>query len=77
MIIINIYTVSLFGHRYIEHHSKTEDKLDKILSDLICEKEYVDFLIGKDGEFDILAASAIKKAVNYIVLNLTDILELK
>ena len=28
------------------------------------QKQYVEFLIGRDGEFDLLAASAIRRAVN-------------
>ena len=61
---MNIYTVSFFGHRYIERGIEIENRLDKLLHDLITQKEYVDFLIGRDGEFDILASAAIKRAVN-------------
>ena len=60
---MNIYTVSFFGHRYIERGLKIEHRLDKLLHDLITQKEYVDFLIGRDGEFDILASAAIKRAI--------------
>ena len=51
---MNIYTVSFFGHRYIERGTEISDRLDKLLHDLITQKEYVDFLIGRDGEFDLL-----------------------
>jgi hypothetical protein len=27
------------------------------------QKEYIDFLIGRDGEFDLLASAAIKRAI--------------
>lgn len=63
MAAMNIYTVSFFGHRYIERGLKIEHRLDKLLHDLITQKEYVDFLIGRDGEFDLLASAAIKRAV--------------
>ena len=33
------------------------------MRDLINNKEYVEFLIGRDGEFDLLVSSAIKRAV--------------
>ncbi|WP_294755503.1 hypothetical protein, partial [uncultured Ruminococcus sp.] len=33
------------------------------MHDLITQKQYVEFLIGRDGEFDLLAASAIRQAV--------------
>lgn len=51
---MNIYTVSFFGHRYIERGTEISDRLDKLLHDLITQKDYVDFLIGRDGEFDLL-----------------------
>ena len=60
---MNIYTVSFFGHRYIERGTEIENRLDKLLHDLITQKEYVDFLIGRDGEFDLLASAAIKRAI--------------
>ena len=61
---MNIYTVSFFGHRYIERGIEIENRLDKLLHDLIMQKEYIDFLIRRDGEFDLLASAAIKRAVN-------------
>lgn len=60
---LNIYTVSFFGHRYIERSSEIEHRLEKLLHELITQKEYVDFLIGRDGDFDLLASAAIKRAV--------------
>lgn len=60
---MDIYTVSFFGHREVEKASEIEDWLEILLHDLITQKEYVDFLIGRDGEFDLLAASAIRRAV--------------
>jgi len=60
---MNIYTVSFFGHRYIERGTEIEERLDKLLHDLITQKEYVDFLIGWNGNFDLLASAAIKRAV--------------
>ena len=38
---MNIYTVSFFGHRYIERGTEIEKRLDKLLHDLITQKEYV------------------------------------
>lgn len=60
---LSIYTVSFFGHRSIERASEIENALDRLLHDLIRQKEYIDFLIGRDGEFDLLASAAIKRAV--------------
>ena len=61
---MEIYTVSFFGHRLVERASEIEVRLEILLHDLITQKEYVEFLIGRDGEFDLLAASAIRRAVN-------------
>lgn len=60
---MNIYTVSFFGHREVEWESGLESRLDILLHDLITQKEYIEFLIGRDGNFDILAAAAIKRAI--------------
>ena len=58
---LNIYTVSLFGHRYIDNVSDVEDKPDPIIENLLKTKEYVEFLVGRNGEFDRVAASTIRK----------------
>lgn len=60
---MEIYTVSFFGHREVEGASDIESRLDWLLHDLITQKQYVEFLIGRDGEFDLLVASAIRRAV--------------
>lgn len=60
---MDIYTVSFFGHREIERASEIEAQLNKLLHDLVAHKQYVEFLIGRDGEFDLLVASAIRRAV--------------
>ena len=60
---MDIYTVSFFGHREVEMVAEIESKLDQLLHDLITQKQYVEYLIGRDGEFDLLAASAIRRAV--------------
>ena len=74
---MNIYTVSFFGHREVEKPTEIEKHLDNLLYDLITQKEYVEFLIGRDGEFDLLASSAIRRAVkNYSSGNTTFILVL-
>ena len=59
---MDIYTVSLFGHRQIENALDVEQKLEAKISELIQTKKYVEFLVGREGEFDILSASVVKKA---------------
>lgn len=58
---MEIYTVSLFGHRQLDDPFSIERKLETIVRNLLAEKEYVEFLVGRDGEFDLLAASVIKR----------------
>ena len=61
---LDIFTVSFFGHRMLENALEVEKHLEVLLHDLIIQHEYVEFLIGRDGEFDLLAASAIRRAVS-------------
>lgn len=63
MIDMDIYTVSLFGHREINQPIMAAEKLEKVIRKLISSKEYVNFLIGRDGEFDIIAASVIRRII--------------
>lgn len=60
---MEIYTVSFFGHREVEGAAEIESRLERLLHDLITQKQYVEFLVGWDGEFDLLVASAIRRAV--------------
>lgn len=54
------YTVCLFGHRQIENVIEVEDALRAAIEKIIANHEYVEFLVGREGEFDVLAASVIK-----------------
>ena len=55
-------TVSLFGHRIIEDYQVVENKLYELLR-IIMQKECVEveFLVGRNGEFDLMAASVIRR----------------
>lgn len=55
------YTVSFFGHRRIYDALTIEKHLDEIIRDLLQSKEYVEFLVGRNGDFDQLAASTVKQ----------------
>ena len=59
---MKIYTVSFFGHRYIDKIRIIEDRLDELIRSLLTEHEYVEFLVGKDGDFDQIVSSAVKRA---------------
>lgn len=58
---MNIYTVSFFGHREIDCPIVIEKRLEAVITDLIKDKEYVEFLVGRDGEFDQLASSTVRR----------------
>ena len=57
---MKIFTVSLFGHRQIEDLRSLEKQLKSSVRNIVEDKEYVSFLIGRNGEFDEFAASVIK-----------------
>ena len=56
-----IYRVSFIGHRRVDDFYFVENQLDNIIGDLIRTKEYVEFYVGKNGDFDTMVASAIKR----------------
>ena len=58
---MNIFTVSFFGHRTIDNPFPLEQKLEDLIRDLLCSKEYVEFLIGRDGEFDQIVSSTVRR----------------
>ena len=58
---MRVYTVSFFGHRVIEDPLQVEQRLDSIIRQLLREQEYVEFLVGRDGEFDQLVSSCIRR----------------
>lgn len=58
---MNTYTVSFFGHRDFCEHHKCEEKLEEIIHSAISSHKYVNFLVGRNGEFDIFVSSVIKR----------------
>lgn len=59
---MQIYSVCFFGHRIIDEYEYTDKKVYEIVSNLIREKEYVEFLIGREGDFDQIVSSAVIRA---------------
>lgn len=57
------FTVSFFGHRIIDNSIEIEKRLEKIVRRILHEKEYTEFLVGREGEFDILVSSVIRRVV--------------
>lgn len=55
------YRVILFGHRDFYGHRILDELLDPLLKDLIRTKSFVEIYIGHNGEFDIYAATVVKR----------------
>ena len=58
---LNTFTVSFFGHRMIDNALEIENRLEQLIRTLLREHEYVEFLVGRDGEFDQLVSSVIRR----------------
>ena len=59
---LDIYRVSFIGHREVDSFRLVEEQIEDIVKDLIQTKEYVEFYVGRNGEFAIMVASVIKRA---------------
>lgn len=57
---LDIFTVSFFGHREVDCFQDVEKQVEMLVCKLIDEKDYVDFLVGRNGEFDQIATSAVR-----------------
>ena len=58
---MNLYVVSFFGHRQIDNVFVIEQRLETMIRELLLSKEYVEFLVGRDGEFDQLVSSTVRR----------------
>ena len=58
---MKVFTVSFFGHRQINNVFVIEQRLQEVIQELLISKEYVEFLVGRDGEFDQLVASTVRR----------------
>lgn len=60
--IMDIYTVSFFGHRRIGSESVAlEGRLEAEIRCLLDSKLYIEFLVGRNGDFDLLVSSVIHR----------------
>ena len=58
---MEIYTVSFFGHRMIYDQLAVEKRLRELVENLLRDHSWVEFLVGREGDFDIMAASVVKQ----------------
>lgn len=63
---MSIYTVSFFGHRYIYDTFLVEKKLERVITKLLSKNNYVEFLVGRNGEFDQIVSSVIRRCKNEV-----------
>jgi len=47
---MDIYRIAFIGHREINGYYQLEDKIGQIARDMLCEKEYVEFYVGRRQE---------------------------
>ena len=59
---VDIYRIAFIGHRKIYGNYRLEDQIEQIARNKLCEKEFVEFYVGRNGDFDISVASAVKRA---------------
>ena len=57
---MDIFRVGFIGHKEIEHFRQIEEQLREVIGKLLDEKEFVEFYVGRNGDFDIIVASVIK-----------------
>lgn len=58
---MKIFTVSFFGYRQINKSFVIEERLKKKIQELLLTKEYLEFLVDHNGEFDQLVASTVHR----------------
>jgi len=57
----DVFTVSFFGHRRLNDSFAVERTLEKMVCEWLRQKAYIEFLVGRDGEFDQLVASTVRR----------------
>ena len=55
------YRIALFGHRDFCAHQILDEKLPPLLKDLIRTRLFLEIYIGRNGEFDLYAATIVKR----------------
>ena len=56
---LSLYTVCFFGHRQVDDFQSAEQAVESLIEALLIDYEYVEFLVGRDGEFDQIVSSTI------------------
>lgn len=56
---MRVFSVAFFGHRYVDNILEIENLLEEKIRKLIDQNEYVDFLAGRNGDFDQCVSSTV------------------
>ena len=51
-----------FGHRRIDDTKTIETRVKKVIDTILLQHEYVEFLVGRNGEFDQIVSSAVLRS---------------
>ena len=58
---MKLFTVSFFGHRIVPEFREAEERVEALIHTLLLENEYVEFLVGRNGDFDQIVTSVVKR----------------
>ena len=58
---MDIYRVAFLGHRKIYGNRDLEDRIEAHIKEAMQEHYFVDFYVGRNGDFDVSAASSVKR----------------
>lgn len=58
---MDAYRVSFIGNREIFRLYRFTEEFEFLIRLILCSKEYVEFYVGRDGDFDVWVASQIKR----------------
>ena len=58
---LDIFRVSFIGHRVVDEYRQVEEELDEVIELLHRKYGFIDFNVGRNGEFDELATQAVRR----------------
>ena len=58
---MDIFRVSFIGHRVVGEYRQVEEELDEVIELLHRKYGFIDFNVGRNGEFDDLATQAVRR----------------
>ena len=59
---MEIFRIAFIGHREIYGHYDLEERIQTIVRKFLETKGFVELMMGRNGDFDLSAASAVKRA---------------